>query len=75
MAAQVAELVTEDPAPDERLHAHVAGAHAQIIPPARMGAPVLLDEDGGGSHLQETAPSEKIGQCTYGTSAKGQLCK
>jgi len=58
VAAQVAELVAEDAAPDEGLHPHVAGAHAQVVAPSGVGAPVLLDEDCGSSHFQETAPIE-----------------
>jgi hypothetical protein len=57
VAAQVPELVAQDPAPDERLHPHVASAHAQVVAPASVGAPVLLNEDGGSAHFQETAPT------------------
>jgi hypothetical protein len=57
MTAQVAELVAEHAAPDERLHAHVASAHAQIVTSTRVRSPILLDEYGGSAHFQESAPN------------------
>lgn len=49
------EPVREDPGPDDGLQAHVAVAHLAELPAPVVRAEVLLDDDGGGAHLQEAA--------------------
>ena len=55
MTAQVLELVAQHPRADEGLHPHVARAHLDVLFAAVVGPEVLLDEDSGGAHLEETA--------------------
>ena len=55
VAAEVLELVRQDPGANERLQTHVARTHLPVLALAVVGPEVLLDDHGGGAHLQEAA--------------------
>ena len=53
VTSEVFELVAEDPRPDHGLHPHEASPHLSVFPPTVVSPECFLDQDGGGSHLEE----------------------